>query len=387
MTKKYVFRNLLNIILICFLSNCISDYVAVGVKDTEGILVVEGIILEEGTTIKLSRSVKLDDRLPGQLSDVLFAHIEVIDENNNVIATAASNMTTPGTYMITDKITFTPGMKYALDIQIDNKHYRSDFVAPVHTPDIDELSWKSNEDNSIDILVSTHDPVNETLYYRWAFEEDWEIRSKEFGAYIYNPFTGEITPQSQWGPNNKYYCWASDYSKSFLLGSSGKFMNAVIKDHKIHNFKPGSTRFSYLYSILVKQYGLNKEAYDYFENLQRNVDESGSLFAPQPSEKSGNIQCLSNPDEPVIGYVVFTKEIVNRLYIEFAFPTLEDEFSCGEERECSVYELYDAYLEGWGIRNAEWPGPSYICVPIRCVDCTLRGGTKNKPDFWPNDHQ
>jgi len=395
MVKTHIFGNILNIILICLLSGCISDYELVGGKDTAGILVVEGIILENGTTIKLSRTVKLDAKLPANAVVVKDATVQVIDEKNQVIARATPQAKPAGTYAITDPISFAPGMKYALDILIGNDHYRSDFVSPIQTPEIDEVSWRLNKNNSVDIMVSTHDPANNVSYYRWTFYEDWEIRSRAFGAFYYNDITKELTQQSFIGPN-RYYCWASDHSKSFVLGSSDKFMEAIIKNHTIHTFQSGNSRYSYLYSILVKQYGLNKEAYDYFEHLQRNVDESGSLFAPQPSEKAGNIHCLTNPAEPVIGYIIASKETTYRLYIPFAelhLDLLEDGYFCEYEEPFLEEELYLAYLQELGIRNVVLFGsgataiPVYICVPIKCVDCTRRGGSKVKPAFWPNDHQ
>ena len=389
MAKTHIFGNILNVILICLLSGCISDYELVGGKDTAGILVVEGIILENGTTIKLSRTVKLDAKLPANAVVVNNATVQVIDEKNQVIARATPQAKPAGTYAITDPISFAPGMKYALDILIGNDHYRSDFISPIQTPEIDEVSWRLNKDNSVDIMVSTHDPASNVSYYRWAFEEDWEIRSRAFAFVYYDNLTGNLIEQSMNGPNH-YYCWASDHSKSFVLGSSDKFMETAIKNHTIHTFQSGNSRYSYLYSILVKQYGLNKEAYDYFEHLQRNVDESGSLFAPQPSEKAGNIHCLTNPAEPVIGYIAASKETTSRLYIPFAelhLELLEDAYFCDNEKIFSKQDLYLSFLEGLGIKQEIWPGPAYVCIRIQCVDCTRRGGSKVKPAFWPNDHQ
>ena len=379
-------------LLYCLLSSCISAFEPVGVEDTAGILVVEGLILDKSTTsIHLSRTVKLDQQLPVTSVDVYNATIQLIDEENNVIAVAEQqikdNMPVGGTYVFNDAISFAPAQKYALDIWIGNQHYRSAFVSPVHTPEIDEISWALNDDKSIDIRVSTHDPDNQTNYFLWAFEEDWEIRSPLFGNPRYDPQSRTFIEQSLYGPNNRFYCWSSDQSKSLLLGSSDKLSESIISNKKIHQIQPYTTRFSYLYSILVKQYGLDKEAYGYFENLQRNVEESGSLFAPQPSEKAGNIQCLSNPNEPVIGYIAITKETMYRLFINVATLNLGDRSSCDEGESVDFPDLYGAYLLGLGIHYAEVPDKLYQCVPIRCVDCTQRGGTKNKPDFWPNDHQ
>jgi len=51
---------------------------------------------------------------------------------------------------------------------------------------------------------------------------------------------------------------------------------------------------------------------------------------------------------------------------------------------CGLYAIAGTYYEGELIDELV---DVFVCAPIRCVDCTLRGGTKNKPGFWPNDHQ
>ena len=380
--------------LICFLSSCISVYEPEGVKSLEGILVVDGMIVDMGTIINLSRTVKLDNCLQGfaQINrvGVSDAIVHVIDEGNNVIAVAEPQITddgisTPGTYAINGKITFMPDMKYALDILIDNKHYRSAFVYPVHTPEIDEVNWMLNDDISIDIMVSTHDPENKINYYRWAFEEDWEIISPLFAALRFELSTGEFIQQSLIGSNNRYYCWKSDKSKSLILGAYDKLSATVISNKKIHQFFPSHARYSSpsLYSILVKQYGLDNEAYGYFENLQRNVEGTGSIFAPQPSEKAGNIHCLTDPGEPVIGYVAISNATTYRLFIDLS--TFDVRWDCSEVQFFQLDELYKAYREGFGLYDRE--ESDYMCVSRICVDCIERGGTKKKPDFWPNDHQ
>jgi len=275
--------------LIYILSGCISPFEPVGVEDMSGLLVVEGVILEEGTRITLSRTVKINESLTaGYLFEgVNYATIRIIDEAHNVVAVAEQS--DYGQYTVNDRFSFVPGMKYALDIQVYWKHYQSAFVEPVYTPEIDSVNWKLNDDYSIDIMVSTHDPENKTLYCLWDFEENWELRSPNFSLFRYDPITQLVIPQSLFG-DNRYYCWASARSRSFLLASTEKFRDAVIANHKIHTLQPGNSRYSYLYSINVSQYSLPREASEYFKNLQRNIDESGSLFAPQPSEMSGNIQ-------------------------------------------------------------------------------------------------
>jgi len=381
--------------LTCLLSSCVTPFSPVDLKDRAGILVVEGMILEEGTIVRLSRTVKIDEDISmATFEDVNDAFIQVIDEENKVIAVAEKQIIdgkiSPGVYVVNHAISFTPQMKYALDMLINGKQYRSAFVTPVQTPEIDEVNWRLNDDDSFDFFVSTHDPEKQTNYFRWEFDEVWEIRSKYFEPFKYNPDSKKFDiPQSILGENT-FYCWDSVFSKSayskssLLVASSVKNTNGVIKNHKIHNIQPGTSRYSYLYSILVRQYGLEQEAYLYFENLIKNRDESGSVFAPQPSEKTGNIQCLSDPKETVIGYIFASEVKSYRSYIQMyqlQLTHLEDQQDCIWRFSYRPPNEEQAFAYGLTIVNDN----EY--VKIECANCTYRGGTKNKPDYWPNDHQ
>jgi len=380
--------------IILFPVSCIEPFDPVGVQDTAGILVVEGMILEEGTTIKLSRTVKLDEKLSRtSLMGLNDAIIQVIDESKNVVAVAEPKMNNDvvvsGAYIIRDKIVFTPGKKYALDIKTGNKHYQSAYVLPMRTPEIDEVSWKINDDLSLDIMVSTHDPENEINYYRWTFEEDWEYTAALVALYRYDPFLAQIVEQDLSTPNNRFYCWDSNVSKAILLGATDRLTEAVIKNRPVLCIPAYDSRLSYLYSILVKQYGLDKESYIYYENLRKNVENIGSIFGPQPAEKTGNIRCLSDPDEPVIGYIAISKETTSRIFIDVSRMIPFDEMGCTEAdlRALSVSQMIHHHNNGWGIYQYYPPSSTYWGADRKCVDCTMRGGTKNKPDFWPNNHQ
>jgi len=374
------------IVILLLPIGCISDFVPPeDMKELAGLLVVDGVILEEGSRITLSRTVKLSENNLAEFfmfENINNAKIHIVDENLTRVA-AAKQEYNYGPYFVKEKFSFAPGMKYALDIQTtDNKHYRSAFVKPFHTPEIDEVSYQIKDDKSIDFFVSTHDPANQTNCFMWDFDEVWEIRSKYFQANKYDPATKRFSiPQSLTG-DNTYYCWASDYSKSLILASSEKYTNAVIKNHKIHNIQPGNSRYSYLYSLTVRQYALDNEAFLYFENLQKNLDSGGTLFATQPSEIAGNIECLSDPEETVIGFIFASKATTYRLYLPMTDLNLyhfEDNINCKDFTEMpKSHEV--AFSWGLGLAGEDY-------VRLRCLDCTLRGGSKIKPDNWPNDHR
>ena len=123
----------------------------------------------------------------------------------------------------------------------------------------------------------------------------------------------------------------------------------------------------------------------------------GSIFASQPSELMGNITCITDPSKKILGYVETLKNIsqkrvfVSREQITRPWnPIMQD--------PCPVYErvtdksYYALYHRPIAMAPAGGPYPDedgtiYTDWSLRsCLDCTYYG-TKDKPDFWINDHK
>ena len=184
--------------------------------------------------------------------------------------------------------------------------------------------------------------------------------------------------------NNWYYCWGKDSSKVISLGSSDRLTQNVIANKSIASYHPSDRRFSMLYHAEVEQYALHREAYDYYFNLQKNIEESGSWVAPIPSEMKGNIRCVTDPEVPVIGFV----EVATVTRLKRFFPEIEKVYEA-EVTGCastivqgSEYDNNPDYgYVSYNPMNAE----SNTYALKRCMDCG-RFGSKQKPSWWPTSH-
>jgi hypothetical protein len=368
--------------------SCITPYEPGEIQDSAGVLVIEGSIIEPyGTVFKLSRTRSLNGDEFANITVGNTVAIHILSDRGERVATAEPYFYSPGTYIVNTEIHFEPGALYAAEFLVDGKRYQSSFVRPVQTPPIDDVTWiTKNQGYEVEFRLSTHDPQNEVKYYRWAYEENWEYRSHYLSNYRWDPVGQEIIRMSL-DDENTYYCWAVAQSYNLLLGSTDKLSESFIKDKPFLNLTNGSTRFDYLYSITVRQYGLSQEAYSYFSMLQSNIDDAGGLFAPQPTEMEGNIRCLDDPKEPVVGYINASTEAIYRVFIEANDVRYMGElpYDCGNPMFFSFSDLQDAYNMGYGLYEETAFG--FNCFPVYCLDCRQRGGSKNKPDWWPNDHQ
>jgi len=289
------------------------------------------------------------------------------------------------------EIRFAEGVDYALDIDYGDRHYRSDYITPMRTPAIDDVNYLNFDGgHQINIRVSTHDPDGKALFYLWRYEEDWEIRAEFFATMRYDPALQAIVEgMTLETADNRYYCWGRNRSNSLILGNAERMLGGEIRDHTVLNIWPSGmdSRFSYLYSILVKQYALPPDAYLYFDNLRKNTEETNSIFASMPVEMQGNIWCVSDPDEPVIGYFFAATESASRLYIDAAdVPAMKPEIYCEPRLYPYTEDPFMMYMSGFGLLS-EQSGNGYLWLPNLCLDCTRHNkATKTKPLFWPNNH-
>jgi hypothetical protein len=394
------------------LSGCILPYEpsmdAIQNEAAGDILVVEAMLVESSGTYVLIDHVRpmeqdgdaLQESSPdGGYYSAAYG-VSILGSDGSVIPLLFGWDSVAATYAYRPEaeVHFAEDVTYALDIRAGDKRYQSDYIAPMCTPPIDGVTYAPyDEGRRLDIRVSTHDPEGKAFFYLWRYDEDWEIHAEIFVPMRYDPDLRQIvTGQSLSTADNRYYCWGRERSNRLITGSAERMLGAAIKDHSILQIERSDldSRFSYLYSILVRQYALPPDAYRYLNNLRKNTEETNSIFAPMPTEIQGNIWCIDDPNEPVVGYFFAATESVSRLYIDVAdVPAMKPEIYCERDRDLSRPDWYPysqdpffLYMSGLGISGEE-PQMGYIWRSLKCVDCMHHEkASKMKPSFWPNNH-
>jgi hypothetical protein len=372
---------------------CKEPYDPSVISSTNNFLVVEGIInLNAPTTIKLSRTTQLKDTSKVQPENNAVLNIE--DEQNN---TYFLSQQAAGIYIL-PATALSAGKKYRLRIKTtSSSEYLSDYVEVMPTPEIDSINYKVIN-NGVQFYANTHDPENKTRYYRWEYEETWKYNSAHYSSVQYSNADIEHRPLN----NMIYFCYRTGVSNNIILGSSANLTNDIITDGPV-TFVPAETgKVAYAYNILVKQYALTEDAYEYWQNLKKNTEQLGTIFDAQPSLASGNIHCLTNPEEPVIGYLSASSVTSKRFHFEnrdlpIYSPSYVGPPSLGS---CLLREIFISPRFTYASRvNEIFSSGLYIPVdPIAipgvgiigytyatndCVDCRIKGGTTVKPSYWP----
>lgn len=355
-------------------SGCIEEYTPNNIESVRDILIIEGNITNDESVFILRRSVGLTETLTGR---------EVVNHASLCVETDDGQKLTgiskgDGVYSVLTGV-LNSDRQYRLRISLDGEEYESSFLYPSITPEIDSLSvTKEGPGKPVFINVSTHDTEGKSTYYQWSYKEIWEYHTELFANA--GTLNGVFMNFDQRSQNNTYYCWARNSSNSLLLGSSERLSQNIISQKRLLEIPSDHDKLSILYYVLVEQKQIRKETYDYYINLQKNVEQTGGIFSSIPSEIKGNIICTTNPDISLIGYV----EVATTTIKSFFLPT-----------SAGLYEPSKGDCSNKIIPVSEWTGgmppPIYVLgesyAPSSCVDCrSIHGGTKNKPDFWPTDH-
>jgi hypothetical protein len=347
------------------------------------VLVVDGFINTSGddsTIIKLSRTVTL-------------ANKKIINPETGAIVSVetSSNENAPlvekekGVYVIPALI-FGSNKKYRLKIKTKNgTNYSSDFVESILSPQIDSVNYQIKPDG-LQLYVNASDANQKTHYYRWEYDETWIFYAMYNSGYIWRkgPYV-----EHRDADENIYQCWGNASSSTILTGSSAKLDKDVIHLSPLTLVPSTSEKLTEKYSILVKQYALTKEAYDFWQVLKKNTESLGSIFDVLPSELTGNIHNVANNKEPVIGYISAGTTQKKRIFVS------KDKLP----KWGPVYPYFCSPLDTILLKDEKvaFSAPSYIPIsdihdvlgnlighhgaPRVCSDCTIRG-TNKRPIFW-----
>ena len=373
-------------IIICWLSalvliNCKTPYEPKLKSSDTNVLVVEGYI--DGAVpvnITLSRSRMISNGDTATRRYETGARVQIEDDHQNIYSLMEVGH---GVYTSNYVLSLNTSFQYRLHIfTSDNKEYLSDFVPFKVSPPIDTVAW-TIKDGGLQTLLNTHDPNNATRYYRWEYSETWEFHSWDYSVLQYNPTTNKVVNRTV----PVFVCWQSDNSTNIYLGSSAKLTNDVITETPLAYIPPHDNKLSVLYSIWVKQYALDINGYNYWVAMKNNTENVGSIFDPQPNETVGNIHCVTNPSETVVGYISAGNSVTNRTFISnSSIPPGWNQYpDCPMITVPDIPDSLKFYFGGGGyepIDLASPPATGYMGSYSTCVDCTL-SGTTIKPSFWP----
>lgn len=236
----------------------------------------------------------------------------------------------PGIYMLYDKeFQAEEGLQYKLLVTLPSgEKYDSDWERlPEYLPepigDIDfeevellQYEYRNGERTLTNVrginvkielpILSFKDPV----YYKWDFSPTWVYR-----APMAHPMNGN------------YQCWISNpyYLSDYVVHRD--YIGGYKKDLFFLQVDGNDRIFDRL-SVLIHQYSMSENYYDYWKEIQQQNERKG-LFDPPPFNLKSNLHS-ENPDQEVFGYFGVVEEQgfrwdFNRNNLSYPVPNTWDE--------------------------------------------------------------
>lgn len=293
-------------------------------NDSNPFLVVEGQITDRVGPFKVWLTKSVPVSISTNPSPVYNADVRILDDQGHSYQLFFNG---DGSYITNEKnLKGIPGNKYTLMVTTpdDGLQYTSVPVLMQEVPDIDSLYWeqvshpliiegKVYEDNWMNILLDAHDTQGTTKYWRWEYEETYEVLKK------LSEFTWER-------------CWISTPSTTILIANTAIKPVDEVKGFNLRSIGPSNPQLNVRYSILVRQYSIDADLYNYLKLLKDVNENAGGIYGKIPAPVYGNITC-SNGTAKALGYFTASSVKEKRLFISrsenYQMETIVYEGPCG----------------------------------------------------------
>ena len=398
------FKNISYLFLAIILSSCIET---VDFPNTsfESNLVVKAIITNEfkNHRVELSRTITIESE------DVISERNAVITITDNSGIIYNFQETDNGIYTSTQAFEVQPNKMYVLNIQTsDGEKYTSKEEQLPSTGLINDItaSIDTNIDDESIIVFKVNASGNniEGSYYRYEYDETYKIKS-----FIWSPkrirVLSNVSPydfdlvDKESEIYGEGFCYGNKKSNSILITETKTLAQDNVLGFTVREIPLESYIVGVRYSILLKQYILNQNTYDYYQLLDKFSDQNDIFSQTQVGNIPSNIVSESNPSKnKVIGFFEVSSYSQKRFFFnrsditdigynnyidsnvcnEFPKPLFEDNF--GNSPLLNYLETHIFYNEPPAGIGGTSNSP-YEVVFKQCGDCSHLGPVQ-KPDFW-----
>ena len=367
---------------VMIMSSCVEE-IALSSEDFEEAIVIEGLVTNElkKHEIKISQTFAIDSTGPKPVSG---ADISVTGEDEHIFEELE-----PGRYISIDSFAARPGIDYQLSILVNGNEYISEPTQLSGTSSIGELEANRinyRGEDGVAITLNNQTSTGGANYYKYEYVETFKFNSnydKVKDIILVDGVPVEVPKQKE-----EYTCYQTNNSQKIILANTNSLSDDSVNDLLINFIDSKDPSLSNRYSLLIKQYVIGRDAYNYYKILEELSGSENIFSQTQPGFLEGNITNITNPNEKTIGF--FNVSSVTKKRIYFNYEDFYDPegirprfvpFALCEETLPGIDNLIEQ-IERNAVRWAGvLPGGGILVVPARCVDCTFFG-TNEKPDFW-----
>ncbi|WP_347925662.1 DUF4249 domain-containing protein [Pontimicrobium sp. SW4] len=378
-----------------FLGSCVEPFEYES-ENFEKLIIINAVITDENTEqiVSITNTTPIDEHYVSPENN---AQVIVKDDLGNQYMFSELE---PGKYVSQNPFAAIQGRNYSLHVVTSNgRKYHSDEISlvsgkkPININPIRRVNDQGII--GVDILVSSFDETNNSKYYRYEYEETYKIIAPNWSPFDIvpsgfgcgAPFT--LIPKQ----TEQKVCYNTTLSNSIIQTNTISLSEDRVEDFSVRFIPITNLIIAHRYSILVKQYVQSRNAYAYYEKINKSIQEGNIFSQVQTGFVQGNMFSETDSNENVIGFFEVSSVVTNRVFFNFEdiFPDEEKpEKECiliappiAEEGECSLLPFLEnsqyKYVEN-NSPQGEGEGPYTITQP-NCGDCT-REGAAEVPSFW-----
>ncbi|WP_158868216.1 DUF4249 domain-containing protein [Maribellus comscasis] len=296
-------------------------------EEVDAFLVVEAILVSNQTynNIYLYKTLGFNDDEKDYPS-VTGALIYLVDENDNQIECLES---APGTYTLNHNLE--TGAAYHLIIEYDGEKYESgtqtvpespvtdsvyaEYTTRIVTTGASSSTDKIEKENGIQIYadMNFNGGINHYRFY-----------ARKIIQYIDHYDT--TIPPSPEPETNPIYRWNSYYPTGIfnIAGPAEYSTDKNIAKHSLEFFESNYNKYfpdtmlfgGWIY--IIYQYGINEDTYEFYSDLNSQLDAEGKIFDPIYIQAEGNISCTSNDEKVVLGNFEISSFSESRFYLNYS---------------------------------------------------------------------
>ena len=369
------------------LASCIEPYQP-DISESRDLIVINGYITDHPGMhyIEISRSSPYDEPRP-----IPVRNCTVQVEDGNGTAVSYSEFT-PGQYRADlDENFLGVNKAYRLYVRTaDGEQYLSgyDSLLPGSPPDSLYYAVETREVMNPDILyyglqfyLDIRGGSNESRNYLWKLEETFEYSSTYLIEYIWD---GRILQEFYPAIDSLRTCYRTQPINEYYTASTRLLVVNELNRYPLNYVSNQTVKLKSKYSLLVTQHSLTDEAFLYWQNMKNQLTESGGFYETQPSGSVGNIYNINDDREQVLGYFYAAQVHQKRILVKKSFDFPVRGFQCPLDTAFNEGELGNNFL--YLVSLAFFGnGPPYGYGDNACFDCTLRGGTTERPPYWDDD--
>ncbi len=375
-------------------NSCVEEF-EFGTQNFEDILVVQARLTDElkNQEIILSRSFRLENEGP---APEVGATVSIVDDQEVIYPFSEVS---PGQYVSDNMFAAEVNLNYQLMITTQTgQSYVSSSVSLPQKTQIDNLYAERliNDDGveGIGILVDSFDATGNANFYRYEYEETYQIIPPfwfDLDIQVISEEPPEIALITRM--REERICYKTNLSKNILLATTNNLEESNVERFMVNFFTPDDQVLRDRYSILVKQYVQSLEAHEFYETL-KDFSDSESLFSQiQPGFINGNILSVDNQDENILGYFEATSVTSKRIFVNRrdlfpssnrpAYPANCPFFEVnGADVRAVISAVNDRGLKLIGVGTSAGEGLGGLTFTFRiCSDCNVLG-SNIRPDFW-----